>query len=277
MQSEQVDTRSIGFMAVKSAARLLLVDDDEDLCELLSDWLREDGYTVDVAHSPDAVTGLIERGEVPDLVLLDWRLGDFDGLGVLRGLRMTQGLSALPILMLSAVRIEPAERAMALEAGADDFVVKPPSYRPEHRLELLARVRALLRRSRPVMVGGAAAGSALNEVIDSDSQDIYLIGRMTLSISMRELTDEGKPIRLTDSQFNLIHELARAWPDPVPRDELIPLVFPRRSNGPSDKAIESLVVKLRRNLPEDMKASLIRAVRYRGYRIGPTVKRVEGR
>lgn len=255
--------------SIRNAARVLLVDDDEDLCELLAEWLREDGYTVDIAHDPDAVKALIERRAYPDLVLLDWRLGEFDGLGVLRGLRMTGGLEMLPVIMVSAVRIDPAERAIALEAGADDFLVKPPSYRPEHRLELLARVRALLRRVR---LGHGLGGSGQAA---APRDDLYLLGRLTLSVSMRELRDGRKPIHLTDSQFNLLLELAKSWPAPLTRDTLIPLVFPRRSNGPGDKAIESLVVKLRRNLPDDLKADLIRSVRYRGYRIGPEVKRVD--
>lgn len=163
--------------------RVLVVDDEPKITQVVADYLRSAGFTVTTAaNGAAAVTSA--RAQPPDLVVLDLGLPGMDGLDVARELRRS---SAMPIIMLTA-RGEEADRVVGLELGADDYIVKPFSPR-----ELLARVRAVLRR-----VDGAAAGS-----------ERFAVGDVVVDTARREATVAGRAVELTATEFDLLVQLAR--------------------------------------------------------------------
>jgi DNA-binding response OmpR family regulator len=162
---------------------VLVVDDEPKITQVVADYLRSAGFTVSTAASgADAVT--IARAQLPDLVVLDLGLPGMDGLDVARELRR---YSATPIIMLTA-RGEEADRVVGLELGADDYIVKPFSPR-----ELLARIRAVLRR-----VEGAAVGL-----------ERFAVGDVAVDTARRELTVAGRRVELTATEFDLLVHLTR--------------------------------------------------------------------
>jgi two-component system response regulator CpxR len=131
-------------------SRILLADDDRALCDLLAEYLRREGYEVDMVHDGEAALARLRDPVLrPDLLILDVMMPGRDGLETLRELRVQ---SHLPVIMLSA-RGEPVDRVVGLELGADDYLSKPCLPR-----ELLARVRAQLRRTAPATTGTLQAG-----------------------------------------------------------------------------------------------------------------------
>ena len=136
------EARKVGRSKARSSPRILVVDDESDLALLLAYNLEAEGYSVEsVERGDEAELRLSENA--PDLVILDWMLPGLSGLEICRKLRAPENTRTLPVIMLTA-RGEEAERVRGLSAGADDYVVKPFSLP-----ELMARVRALLRRSSP--------------------------------------------------------------------------------------------------------------------------------
>ena len=163
--------------------RVLVVDDEPKITQVVADYLRATGFTVaTAADGAAAVTAA--RAQPPDLVVLDLGLPGMDGLDVARELRRR---SAMPIIMLTA-RGEEADRVVGLELGADDYIVKPFSPR-----ELLARVRAVLRR-----VDGPAAPS-----------ERFAVGDVVVDTARREITVAGRRVDLTATEFDLVVQLAR--------------------------------------------------------------------
>ncbi|MBV9242968.1 MAG: response regulator transcription factor, partial [Acidobacteria bacterium] len=165
--------------------RILIIDDDEELCELVSEYLTVEGFTVESVN--DGETGLARalEGEY-DMVILDVMLPKMNGFDVLRNLRQE---SKLPVIMLTA-RGDDMERIVGLEIGADDYLAKP--FNPR---ELAARLRAILRRSS---VPETANG---NEVIEVDG--------VRLSPASRSAVLDGDELNLTSVEFGLLHELLK--------------------------------------------------------------------
>ncbi len=168
-------------------SRLLLVDDDSRLTGMLGDYLRNNGFEVETAASLAAARSRLQQGGF-DALVLDLMLPDGDGLDFTRELRSAPATRRLPLLMLTA-RGEPTDRIVGLEIGADDYLGKP--FEPR---ELLARVKALLRRAAP------HAGSG---------DDVLVFGRLEVDLGARQARLDGRPCDLTGHQFELLGVLAR--------------------------------------------------------------------
>ena len=177
----------------------LVVEDDPDISAVLRTLLEAEHYRVVVAESGQRA--LVEaRSHRPDIVLLDLGLPDRDGQGVIREIR---SFSPVPIIVLSARTME-AERVLALDAGADDYVTKPFGSR-----ELLARVRAALRRAAP----------------PADHVSPVTIGRLTVDFAQRQTTGPEGPVHLTPLEYRVLECMARARGLVVTRDRLVTEVW----------------------------------------------------
>jgi two-component system, OmpR family, response regulator CpxR len=226
-------------------ARLLLVDDDDELCEILTEYFSAEGFDVESAH--DGVRGLARaRSGDHAIVILDLLLPRMRGLEMLRQLRAG---SNVPVLILTADG-EEVDRILGLELGADDYLAKP--FNPR---ELAARVRAILRR---------ASGTRLAGRLD--------IGDVTLDPMSRQVWRCGQPISLTMAEFVLLETLARHAGQVVSRGRLAEQVLGRRLAS-FDRSIDVHVSNLRKKLGDVVGArEHIRAVRGEGYvfvRINP--------
>jgi len=219
-----------------SAARLLLVDDDVELCALMREFFAGEGVEVETAH--DGRRGLARAlAGGHDLVLLDVMMPEVDGFEVLRQVRRQ---SRVPVIMLTA-RTAEADRVAGLDAGADDYLPKPFGPR-----ELLARVRAVLRRS------GAAAGTQPGAVE---------VAGVRLDPGTRGVTVDGRTVELTTTEFDLLELLMRSAGRVVSRREMTTLLY-QREVSPFDRALDVHVGHLRKKLG---RRDLIRTVRGTGY------------
>jgi DNA-binding response OmpR family regulator len=233
-------------MISSSATHILVVDDDPALCELLSEYLGESGYSVTTAGEGNAMRRALAHG-MPDVIVLDLMLPGEDGLALARELRTH---SEVPILMLSA-RGEEIDRVVGLEVGADDYLAKPFSPR-----ELLARLRALLRRSR-------ATG------VDSHSASGYGFGPFQLDTVARRLLRDGVEVRLTGAEFDLLRAMIERPNRVLSRDTLVDLLK-GYDRDPFDRSIDIRVTRLRRKIEADPAApAYIRTVRGEGYLFNP--------
>ena len=178
--------------------RLLLIDDDVRLTSMVGDYLRGHGFEVDTAGSLKAGREMLRQGSF-DALLLDLMLPDGDGLDLTRELRAEPRTRRLPLLMLTA-RGEPMDRIVGLEIGADDYLPKP--FEPR---ELLARLKALLRRSAPEAAG----------------DDQLVFGRLVIDLAARQARLSGQPCDLTAHQFDLLVVLARAAGRVLTRDQIM--------------------------------------------------------
>ncbi|HET6720557.1 MAG TPA: response regulator transcription factor [Rhodocyclaceae bacterium] len=181
--------------------KVLLVDDDVELLELLRDYLVGDGFAVAVAHDGERGAALALSGEF-DIVVLDYMMPGRNGVQVLATIRAA---SALPVLMLTA-RGDDADRIVGLELGADDYVPKPCSPR-----ELAARLRAILKRGRPA---NAAVGTAASPLAPLG------VGALTVFPAQRRVERDGVALELTSTEYNLLELLARHAGRPVSKAEL---------------------------------------------------------
>lgn len=204
--------------------RLLMIDDDARLGAMVRDYLAASGYTVDVAG--DIANGLSAlRAEAPELLILDLMLPDGDGLDVCRRLR-ADGYT-LPVLMLTA-KGDPIDRVIGLEIGADDYLPKP--FEPR---ELLARVKALIRRST-----GAPTGTALR------------FGRLELDRAARVVRIDGQVRPLTAHQFDLLVALAERAGRVLSREQLMDLVRGAALEA-FDRSVDVHIARIRAAVEDD--------------------------
>jgi DNA-binding response OmpR family regulator len=217
---------------------LLLIDDDLDLCTSVSTFLAQHGLRLDVEHDGRRGIARLLDGQY-DLAMLDVTLPALDGFEVLRHVRRR---SAVPVIVLSA-GTERADRVAGLEAGADDYLPKP--FGPD---ELLARIRAVLRRARPERT--------------TVSNDILIINGVTLDPGSRDLWLDGSRVDLTSTEYDILEHLMRAAGRVVSRDELM-LAVCRREASPFDRSLDVHISHLRRKL--EGQRALIRTVRGVGY------------
>jgi two-component system alkaline phosphatase synthesis response regulator PhoP len=220
--------------------RVLIVDDDENIVQLVRMYLERDGYEVTYATDGRAVLDLARRTR-PDVIVLDLMLPGLDGLEVCRQLRRE---STVPIIMLTA-RTTEADKLIGLDTGADDYLTKPFSPR-----ELLARIRAVLRR---------VSGSA-----DAGPEEIA-VGPLVLYPRRFQVEVNGNPIRLTPTEFNLIRAMARAPGQVFSRAELIEQAFGYDFSG-FERNVDVHVTSLRRKL-EAGGTRFIRTVYGTGYKL----------
>jgi two-component system alkaline phosphatase synthesis response regulator PhoP len=222
--------------------RILVVDDEQDVLDLLVYNLRKAHYEVTTATNGRQALDLA-RQEEPDLILLDLMLPEVDGLDVCRELRHT---SKVPIIMITA-RGEEVDRVVGLELGADDYICKPFSMR-----ELMARVKAVLRRALP---GEAETAPFLTG-----------LGELRLDVASREVTVGNTLIDLTRLEFDLLHILLLNAGLVLTRERLLEQVWGYDFAGDT-RAVDSAVKRLRANLRSaDPQADAIEAVRGLGYK-----------
>jgi len=219
--------------------RILVIDDETKIVDLLRRGLAYEGYQVDAAY--DGETGLSQaRREPPDLVILDVMMPGLDGLEVCRRLR-AQGWSDLPILMLTARDAVP-DRVAGLDAGADDYLIKPFAFD-----ELLARVRALLRRHR-------TAGEV----------QILRFADVVANLVTREVSRGERPINLTAKEFDLLELFLRHPRQVLTRDSIYEQVWGYDFGGESN-IIEVYIRYLRSKLEAEGEPRLLQTVRGVGY------------
>ena len=244
--------------------RILLVDDEPALLEAVGYSLRRDGYDVSVAASGPAALAAA-RAVRPDLVVLDVMLPGIDGLQVCRALRSE---STVPILLLSA-RGEEIDRVVGLELGADDYLSKPFAMR-----ELLARVRAMLRRSRMITHQVAdAASNGRSPAVEPSSSDptppTLSAHNISIDPARRLATLAGRPLTLKPKEFDLLHHLLRHPGIVLSRDALLRRVW--GYDYPVDTRTVDVHVRWLRQKIEDepSRPRRIETVRGFGYRFVP--------
>jgi two-component system alkaline phosphatase synthesis response regulator PhoP len=219
---------------------ILVVDDEPQIAEIASDYLRRAEFDVIVAADGARALALV-RERHPDLIILDLGLPHIDGLDVARAIRRD---SDLPIIMLTA-RVAEDDRLRGLEIGADDYVTKPFSPR-----ELVARVRAVLRRS---------------ENRDRDA-DLFTIADLVIDVSRMAVTRDGEALDLTPTEFQIVATLARHAGRVFTRTQLLDAGRGATTEA-FDRAVDSHIKNIRRKLERDPRApQYIRTVYGIGYR-----------
>ena len=210
-------------------ALVLVVEDEVDINNLVRDHLKADGHEVEQAFDGRTALALVQR-RPPDLVILDWMLPDLDGLVVCRRLREEY---LMPIIMLTA-RTEEVDRVLGLEVGADDYVPKPFSIR-----ELLARARAALRRV-------AMESQRSSTVVPSGPAPITQ-GPLRIEVAAHAATLDGKPLRLTPKEYELLVLFAMHPGRAFSRDFLLERIWDQDFEG-FDRAVDTHIRRLRAKL-----------------------------
>jgi two-component system response regulator CpxR len=226
---------------------ILLIDDDAELCTLLSEFLKREGFTVDCQHQGSAGLAKALAGGA-DLVVLDVMLPGMDGFEILRRLRER---SKVPVIMLTA-RGEDVDRIVGLELGADDYLPKP--FNPR---ELAARIRAILRRyeKRPPSVSGRLE-----------------VNGVALDPGTREVLTHGRQVELTTFEFDILEMLMRSAGRVLSRDALMENFYNRKAT-PYDRSIDMHISHLRKKLEQG--TTLIKTIRGVGYQFCRTPEDAE--
>jgi len=234
------------MMMTESAAApakpaLLIVDDDQELCALLLEYLVPEGFAVELLGNGTAALERLSQ-RPPDLVVLDVMLPELSGFEVLRRIRAT---SAVPVIMLTA-RGEEVDRVVGLEMGADDYLPKPFSPR-----ELVARIKAVLRRSS-ADAGPVTSGSAV------------VWGPLKIDLRARCAVVNNHDLELTGAEMRILEQLMRADARAVTREELMTRALGRRLL-PTDRSLDTHVSNLRRKLARYTDRVTLQSVRGTGY------------
>jgi two-component system, OmpR family, response regulator len=236
---------------MNETAHILVVDDQREICDLVQQYLTNEGYRVSIAADGDGMRKIMAQ-DPADLVILDLMLPGVDGLTLARQLRQE---STVGIVMLTG-RGETVDRIIGLEMGADDYLAKP-----FHPRELLARVKSVLRRAlsraRPEPIAGARVRFA----------------GWHLDLVTRELmSPDGIEVRLTTGEFDLLAAFVNNANQVLSRDRLLDLARNREA-GPFDRTIDVQVGRLRRKLEVDpARPTLIKTVRGAGYIFTPLIE-----
>ena len=218
-----------------TSTRLLLIDDDVRLAAMVVDYLQAAGYVLDHVSDGEQALARLAR-EVPQLVILDWMLPGLDGLEVCRRIRMLPGAVArVPVLMLSA-KGDPMDRIIGLEMGADDYLPKP--FEPR---ELLARIRAVLRRRMPTDEGAPLQRPPLR------------FGSLEIDRDARTVSVESRPCELTAYQFDLLLVLAERAGRVLSREQIMEAVRGRELEA-FDRSIDVHMGRIRQAIEADPKA-----------------------
>lgn len=221
--------------------KVLIIDDDVELCDLVSEYLSVEGFETEAVHEGDAGLEKAKNGDY-DLAILDVMLPKMNGFDVLRNLRAE---SKLPVLMLTA-RGDDTERIVGLEIGADDYLPKP--FNPR---ELVARLRAILRR----VEDGSDDGLPEKLVIDD----------VELAATARTVTINGEEVTLTSVEFDLLAALLKEAGKPVRKEDLSESVLDRKLS-PYDRSLDMHISNLRKKLgPRADGSERIKTIRSVGY------------
>jgi two-component system phosphate regulon response regulator OmpR len=220
------------------SSQLLMIEDDARLAQMVAEYLGQSGLVV--THRADGKSGLAElhsdsERPMPDLVILDLMLPDMDGLEVCRRIRSLQGAAAqVPVLMLTA-KGDPMDRIIGLELGADDYLPKP--FEPR---ELLARIRAVLRRRSDPAILASAASQTLR------------FGSLEIDRDARTVMVSGQPVDLTSYQFDLLVTLAERAGRVLTRDQIMEAVRGRELEA-FDRSIDVHMGRIRAAIEHDAK------------------------
>ena len=226
------------------SAHLLLIDDDARLAAMVGDYLRAAGFEIDTAASLGAGRERL-AARAYDALVLDLMLPDGDGLDLCRELRATAATRQLPLLMLTA-RGEPTDRIVGLELGADDYLGKP--FEPR---ELLARIKALLRRAQPADA--------------TQPSEVLRFGRLEIDLGERSARVGGRPCELTGHQFDLLVVLAQSPGRVLSRDRIMDSLKGHPMDA-FDRSIDVHISRIRAAIEDDPKAPRrVLTVRGAGY------------
>jgi len=239
------------------ARKILLVDDEPVLVETIAYNLEQAGYQVIIAADGASALQAAQR-ELPDLIILDIMLPEMDGLEVCRQLRRENSTATTPIMMLTA-KGEEIDKVVGLEVGADDYVTKPFG-----RRELLARVRALLRRAEYVPPDAEQSAQETAGEVSRASREL-LAGPLRIDLAGRRVNCRGKDMELQPKQFELLTYLVRNRGTVLTRDQLLHNVWGYDYAGDT-RTVDVHVRWLREKLEEDpANPRLIQTVRGVGY------------
>ena len=219
--------------------KILIVEDNEDIIEMIAYNLKKEGYRVLSILDGEEAIGLAKR-EKPDLIILDLMLPGMDGLEVCRAIKNKESLSAIPIIMLTA-KSQEADKVVGLELGADDYMTKPFSPR-----ELIARIKAVLRRTKPVVSAGKIE-----------------LGMIVIDTLRHKVAVSGKSVLLTPTEFKLLEFMAQRPGIVLSRDKILDAVFGYESEI-YDRTIDTHMKSLRKKLGRAR--DYIETVRGIGYR-----------
>jgi two-component system phosphate regulon response regulator PhoB len=224
--------------------RILIVEDEAPVVTLLRYNLEREGY--DVASATDGEEALVAIDEnPPDLILLDWMLPEVSGIEVARRLRRGAKTKAIPIIMLTA-RSEESDTVRGLEAGADDYLTKPFS-----PAELVARVRALLRRARPAL-----------------SDEVLSCGDVTMDLAAHRVHRAGREVKLGPTEYRLLRHFMEHPGRVFSREQLLDAVW-GRDVYVELRTVDVHIRRLRKALNDETETDLIRTVRSAGYAMEP--------
>ena len=228
--------------------RVLVVEDESDIRELIRFNLEREGFAVEEVGDGALALERLER-RLPDLVVLDLMLPGMPGLELCRKIRATQRSASLPILIVTA-RTSEIDRVLGLESGADDYIVKPFSPR-----ELVARIRAVLRRAHPGLAG--------------ESRGLYQRGRLTMDFDTYQVFVEGKPRELALREFELLRFFVNHPMRVYSREQLLDQVW-GRDTFVEPRTVDVHVRRLRQAIErDDSQPELLLTVRSVGYRFSP--------
>lgn len=224
--------------------KILVVEDEENIAEIVQRGLRQSGFEVDVANTGTQGLELAQKN-APDLVVLDLMLPDFDGIEVCRQIR-ADGDGDVGIIMLTARQLV-GDRIRGLEAGADDYLPKPFEFG-----ELLARIRSILRRK------------------SASKEGVIRVGDLVLDVDRREVRRGDRPIELSTREFDLLNLMAQNGGRPVRRELILDRVWGYEFASDSDP-VKVYVNYLRRKLNANGESDLIHTVRGFGYALKESV------
>ena len=215
---------------------LLMIEDDSRLAAMVGEYLRQSGYGF--THAADGASGLAAlQDNPPDLVILDLMLPDMDGLEVCRRIKGQGGASTHTAVLMLTAKGDPMDRIVGLEIGADDYLPKP--FEPR---ELLARIRAVLRRGSEAGSAGATAGS----------QKLMRFGSLEIDRDARSVSVSGNPCELTSYQFDLLVALAERAGRVLSRDQIMEAVRGRELEA-FDRSIDVHMGRIRNAIEADAK------------------------
>ncbi len=244
-------------MTTAAQQHILVVDDEEQVCELLRNFFEREGFQVSVASSGSDMLSVLDKAHV-DLITLDLNLRGEDGLSLARQVRASRDV---PIIMITA-KSGDIDRVVGLELGADDYIVKPFNLR-----EVLARVRAVLRRYASSNDTQSAAVAGTRERYRLDSMIFDLQSRVVMK-------PDGEEIALTTAEFDLLALMVRRPHRVLSRDMIMDLLKGHEWS-PVDRSIDTLVGRLRKKIEADSEApKLIKTVRGVGYVLAADVLKI---
>jgi len=233
---------------------IVVVDDEAPTREMIGDYIRMNGYEVEMCDGGASFRELLGR-RTPDLVVLDLNMPGEDGLSIVRFLKND---TLIPVVMLTATA-SLVDRVVGLELGADDYLAKPCELR-----ELLARIRSVLRRSAATRSAAAAAAA-------EESRPRVRFGTKWLDLEAQLLCDdEGGAVQLVHSEFSLLKAFAENPRRVLTRERLLDLASARDTDA-FDRAIDVRITRIRRKIePDPQHPTVIRTVRGSGYMFSPT-------